>query len=61
MTEPTGISQANVIKTLAGLRAFGEIMNVPGPQLDGILAAARAELERKPDSPPGPPAPPPIP
>jgi len=60
---PGGIGSIAVRKTLVELQAFGEIMGVPGPQLDVILAKAREELEQKeivpPFVPPGPPPPPP--
>lgn len=51
---PVGLSEAQVIKALAGLQAFGEIMNVPGPQLQTILAKAAKEMRLKPATPVGP-------
>lgn len=54
---PTGVSPDVVITTLATIEAFGEINNHPRPQLDAILARARAQLEGTPASPPGPPTP----
>ena len=54
MSRPTGISSSEVIKALAGLRAFGEIMKVAPPELDLIVERARKDMEEKPD-PPGPP------
>ena len=51
---PVGISQAEIIKALAGLRAFGEIMKIDPPLLDTILDKARKEMELKPET-PGPP------
>ena len=60
MADPTGISSSEVRKTLAGLRALGEIMDVPTPRLDAILARARSELEEL-RGPPAPPTPPPTP
>ena len=51
-----GLSEAEVIRSLAIIEAQGEINNVPQPRLDDILARARAKLELKPESPPGPPA-----
>lgn len=59
MVQPTGISGPKVRQTIVGLRAFGEIMGVPGPQLEAILDKARVELEFKPDN-PGPPPPAPL-
>jgi len=56
--DPTGISSSNVRKALAELRALGEIMNVPPPQLDPILERAEKELREKPSTPPGTPGPP---
>jgi len=53
-----GLSEAEVIRSLAIIEAQGEINNVPQPRLDDILARARAQLELKPQRPPGPPPPP---
>ncbi len=52
MVDPTGISQREVRKILAELRATGEIANIPPPQLDPILARARKELTEQPSPPP---------
>ena len=49
---PVGLSNSAIRKALAELRAFGEIQNVPPPQLDPILAKAKKELELKPGAPP---------
>ena len=42
-----GLAEAEVIRSLAELEAFGEIMNVPPPRLNDILAKARAKMELK--------------
>jgi len=55
---PTGIGGVARRRLLVELEAFGEIMNVPPPQLAAILAKARKELTQKPGPPPGPPGPP---
>ena len=60
MVDPTGVGLIRVTEILAGLRAWGEIQGVPGPQLDVILDAARKGLEEQPDR-PRPPPPPVIP
>jgi len=52
---PVGLSEKEVIRTITALRAFGEIMNVAPPQLDTILAKAKASLELKPAPPVRPP------
>lgn len=49
--DPVGLSDSEIIRTLAGLRAFGEIMNVPGPQLDLVLQRAEKEMREKPSTP----------
>lgn len=51
MVEPTGISDQEVRKILASLRAEGEIANVPPPQLDPILERAKKDLTERPDTP----------
>ncbi len=56
MPDPVGLSGAQVIRTLAELRAFGEIMNVAPPQLEDILDRAKLAMELKPST-PGPPTP----
>ncbi len=53
-----GLSEAEVIRSLAVIQAEGEINNVPQPRLDDILGRARAALELKEKRPPGPPPPP---
>ena len=58
---PVGLSEAQVIRELAVIEAFGEIQNVPPPRLADILAKARAALELKEARPLGPPPPPPTP
>ena len=58
MTRPTGLSESQVIQTLATIEALAEISNVAPPQKQIILDEARARLEEKPDSPPGAPPPP---
>lgn len=55
MPDPVGLPDSEIIKAIAGLRAFGEIMNVPGPQLDLILDRAKLEMEVRPSLPPRPP------
>ena len=55
MPRPVGLPQKEVIRTLTIIQAFGEIMNVQKPTLDGILDKARAELELMPDVPIKPP------
>ncbi len=47
-----GNSEKAIINALAGLQAFGEIMNIPPPQLAQILDKARDEMSEKPDRPP---------
>ena len=42
-----GLTDAEIIRSLAELEAFGEIMNVPPPRLTDILAKARAKMELK--------------
>ena len=42
-----GLSEAEVIRSLAIIAAQGEINNVPQPRLDDILARAREALELK--------------
>lgn len=44
---PVGIPDSEIIRTLAGLKALGEIMQLDQAVLDPILARARAELELK--------------
>jgi len=48
---PVGLSQKDVIQTLAVIRAIGEIMQLAPAALDGIVDKARLELEFKPDVP----------
>jgi len=55
---PTGISGQQIRKSIAELRAFGEIMKVPPPQLEPILDRAEKEMRERPESPPGTPGPP---
>jgi len=57
VVDPTGISSRDVRKTVAELRALGEIMNVPPPQLDPIIDRARKDLTEQPTPPPKPPTP----
>ena len=57
----TGVGQKQTIVVITTLRAFGEIMNVPPPQLEDLLDRARQGLQNKPDTPVGPPQPPPGP
>jgi len=45
---PTGIGSIAIRRTMADLRALGEIMNVPPPQLDPILERAEKELREQP-------------
>ena len=54
MVDPTGISQQEIRKILAKLRATGEIANVPPPQLDPILDRVKKELTEQPSTPPKP-------
>ena len=60
-----GISDTEITKLLAGLRAWGEIQGVPQPQLDAILDNVIKELRgpqnQPPVFPPVPPPPPPPP
>jgi len=56
---PTGIGESKVLKIVAELRALGEIANVPGARLNGILERAAKELRERPDD-PGPPPPNPL-
>lgn len=49
---PTGIGSIVIRRTLADLRALGEIMNVPPPQLDPILERAEKALREQPETPP---------
>ena len=53
-----GLSEAEVIRSLAVIQAEAEINNVPAPRLADILARAREQLELKEARPP---APPPLP
>jgi len=55
--DPTGISFQERRKILAELEAMGEIQNVPPPQLDPILAKAKAKLLEQPTPPAKPPTP----
>jgi len=48
LPEPVGIPESEIIRTLAGLQALGEIMNVPPAQLRAVLDKAEAELRVKP-------------
>jgi len=48
MPEPVGLSEQEIIKLVAEMRALGEIANVPPPQLDPIIADYKASLEFKP-------------
>jgi len=60
---PVGLSESEVIRTLAIIEANGEINGIPPPQLEAILEKARAKMELKtqrPIVPPGPPGPPPL-
>ena len=58
MPDPTGVSVIAVEKSVAEMRAFGEIMGVPTGQLDAILGRLKVDLEvRRPPGPPGPPTP----
>jgi len=57
VVDPTGISFQERRKILAELEALGEIQNVPPPQLDPILAKAKAKLEAQPTPPAKPPTP----
>lgn len=54
---PVGLSDAEIIRTLALIQAQAEINNVPQPRLDDILAKAREKLELKPQGPVVPPPP----
>ena len=51
---PVGLSEADIIRTLAVIEAESEINNVPPPQRQAILDKARAQLTIK-QGPPGPP------
>jgi len=57
VVDPTGISDQEKRKILAELEATGEIANVPPPQLDPIIAKARATLTAQPTPPAKPPTP----
>ena len=48
MPKPTGIPESQIIKELAQIEAFGEIMNTAPPQLAAIVAKARKALEEQP-------------
>ena len=56
---PVGLSEAEVIRSLAVIEAQAEINNVPAPRRADILAKARAAMEEKEARPPGPPPLPP--
>jgi len=55
--DPVGLSTKDIIATLVVVQAFGEIMNIPPPQLDVILDKAKVGLELKPSTPAKPPPP----
>ncbi len=58
---PVGLSDAEVIRSLAIIEAQGEVANVPPARLGDILAKARAAMELKEARPQGePPGPPPL-
>jgi len=48
MPDPVGLSEQEIIKLVAEMRALGEIGNVPPPQLDPIILAYEASLRFKP-------------
>jgi len=53
--QSVGLSDAEIIKELALVRAFGEIQNIAPPRLTLILEAAEKEMREKPSPPnPGP-------
>ena len=52
-----GLREAEVIRALAEMEAFGQIQGVPRPVLDDILDTLRASLELKPQRPIIPPTP----
>jgi len=52
MPDPVGLSETEIIRTLAIIEAQGEIQNVPSPQLSLILDKARKKMELKPSTPP---------
>jgi len=58
---PVGLPDKEIIRTCAVIRAFGEINNIPPPQLDVIVDRARDAMLLKPATPPEPPPPPPPP
>jgi len=43
-----GLSASDIELEVVRLRGFGEIMGIPGPQLDTIIAKARRDLGGKP-------------
>jgi len=45
---PVGLSESEVIRLVAEMRALGQINNVPPPQLDPIIAAYEKSLTLKP-------------
>lgn len=53
--QSVGLSEKEIIKAIAGLRAFGEIMKLPPAVLDPVLQKAEATLREKPSVPPKPP------
>ena len=50
---PTGLSEKEIIRSLAVIEAAAEIGNVAPPQRQLILDRARQQLELKPGAPPG--------
>ena len=54
---PVGLSDAEIIRTLATIEALAEVNNVPPPRMQLILDKARERMEVKPASPPGAPTP----
>jgi len=50
--DPVGLSESEIIRSLAIIEAEGEIHNVNPPQLQAILAKARKKMELKPSTPP---------
>jgi len=59
MADPVGIPESEIIKAVAQIEAFGEMMIPPLPpgQLQAILAKMRATLTEQPTPPAKPPTP----
>jgi len=45
MPDPVGLSNTEIIKLVAEMRALGQIANIPPVQLDPIIAQYKLSLE----------------